>query len=106
MKLVHATLEGPEVAVFYRGSAKLVKGEVVIKLPDYFEALTRKEGRTVLLTPKGKEPYLLSATEVSEGEFKVYGTKPDGEFYWEVKAVRKDIEPLKVEVEKKEEPSS
>jgi hypothetical protein len=36
-----------------------------------------------------------------DGKFKVYGSKPDGSFYWEVKAVRADVEPLKVEVERK-----
>jgi hypothetical protein len=65
--------------------------------------LTRKEGRTIQLTPKGREPYLLSATEVSEGKFKVYGTKPEGEFFWEVKAIRADVEPLKVEILKEGE---
>jgi len=102
-KLIHATIEGPEVAVFYRGEARLVKGKTEIQLPDYFEALTREEGRTILLTPKGNKPYLLSATEVLGGKFEVYGTEPDGEFYWEVKAIRADVEPLKVEVERKED---
>lgn len=100
MKLIHASVEGPEVAVFYRGQAQLINGEAIVELPDYFEALTRKEGRTAQLTPKGTEPYLLSASEVSEAKFKVHGTKMNGEFYWEVKAVRADIEPLRVEVKK------
>jgi hypothetical protein len=102
MKLVHASLEGPEIAVFYRGEAKLKNGKTVVVLPDYFEALTRKEGRTIQLTPKGKEPYLLSTTDVVDGSFRVYGTKSDGEFFWEVKAVRADVEPLKVEMPKKQ----
>jgi hypothetical protein len=96
-KLVHACIEGPEVAVFYRGEGKLIEGKAIIELPDYFEALTRKEGRTVQLTAKGTKPYLLSASEVKDGKFMVYGNEPDGEFYWEVKAVRADVEPLQVE---------
>ncbi|MFA7000476.1 MAG: hypothetical protein WC241_05220 [Candidatus Paceibacterota bacterium] len=100
-KLIHSTLEGPEIAVFYRGEAQLVKGEATIKLPDYFEALTRKEGRTIQLTAKGKEPFLLSCADVTDGKFFVYGAKPDGKFYWEVKAVRADIKPLEVEIEEK-----
>ena len=71
-----------------------------IKLPDYFEALTRKENRTVLLTAKGEEPYRLSYDPIIDGQFIVYGTKQDGEFYWEVKAVRADVEELEVEQEK------
>lgn len=96
--LKHSCIEGPEHGVYYRGEAELVNGEAVVELPDYFEALTGKEERTVFLTAKGDEPYLLSASEVSGGKFKAYGTKPDGEFYWEVKAVRGDLEPLEVEV--------
>jgi hypothetical protein len=97
MELVHACLEGPESAVFYRGKAQLVQGKRVVKLPDYFEALTRKEGRTVQLTAIGKEPYLLSYTDIVNGEFSVYGTKADGEFAWEAKAIRADVQPLQVE---------
>ncbi len=103
MKLVHSSLEGPEIAVFYRAETQLENGEAIIELPEYFEALTRKEGRTVQLTAKGTEPYLLSYTDIVNGEFTVYGTKLDGEFSWEVKAVRADIEPLKVERPKEEE---
>ena len=75
----------------------LKAGEKEVELPDYFEALTRKENRTVQLTPKGSDPYFLSAGEVSGGKFKVFGTKPDGAFYWEVKAVRADVPELEVE---------
>jgi hypothetical protein len=96
-KLVHAAIEGPEAAVYYRGEGKLIEGSAIIELPDYFEALTRKEGRTIQLTAKGTKPYLLSASEVKDGKFMVYGTETDGEFYWEVKAVRADVEPLQVE---------
>ena len=69
-------------------------------LPDYFEALTREEDRTVLLTPIGREPFLMSCSEVVDGQFTVYGTKPDGKFFWEVKAVRADLDRLEVEVAK------
>lgn len=61
--------------------------------------MTRKEDRTVSLTAKGAEPYLLSYTDIEDGRFKAYGTKQDGRFSWEVKAVRADVE--KLEVEKK-----
>ncbi|HKQ74568.1 MAG TPA: LamG domain-containing protein, partial [Blastocatellia bacterium] len=88
--LVHSCIEGPEVGVYYRGEAQLRKGETLIRLPEYFEALTRKEGRTVQLTAKGKEPFRLSYEEIKDGQFKVYGTKSNGEFSWEVKAVRAD----------------
>jgi len=102
MKLVHSAIEGPEAAVYYRGKGVLTNGEVIIELPEYFEALTRKEDRTIQLTAKGIKPYLLSASEIENGKFTVYGTESDGEFYWEVKAVRADVDPLQVEKIKEE----
>ena len=78
-----------EKAIF--PNLKPSRKSISIRLPEYFEALTRNEGRTIQLTAKGKEPYLLSATEILDGKFEVFGNKPDGGFYWEVKAVRADI---------------
>lgn len=96
-KLIHACLEGPENAVYYRGEAALEDGRAVVELPDYFEALTRKEGRTVQLTAKGTEPFLLSYEDVAGGRFSVFGAKADGRFAWEVRAVRADVEALEPE---------
>jgi len=103
-QLVHSTLEGPEIAVFYRGEAQLENGKVEVKLPDYFEALTRKDGRTVLLTPKFDnldEPISqLAASGVENGKFQaksIDNNSPNQKFYWEVKAVRADVLPLEVE---------
>ncbi|WP_440948565.1 hypothetical protein ACSAZL_10250 [Methanosarcina sp. T3] len=101
--LVHSTLEGPETAVFYRGEAQLSDGEKTILLPDYFEALTRKENRTVLLTPKFEEDFeisMLAASEVKNGKFTVKmidNNNSSQKFYWEVKAIRSDVEILEVE---------
>ncbi|MBI4684594.1 MAG: hypothetical protein HY755_05305 [Nitrospirae bacterium] len=105
-RLIHASLEGPEVGVYYRGEARLINGKAVIELPDYFEALTRKEGRTVLLTPKfEKDDELISnlaASAVISGKFEVRTIDKynlEQKFYWEVKALRSDVELLQVEVE-------
>lgn len=101
--LIHSCLEGPEIAVFYRGEAQLEQGEATITLPDYFEALTRKEKRTVMLTPKleGEAPVsMLAASVVKEGKFvvrRIDDKNLSQKFYWEVKAVRADIEELAVE---------
>ena len=102
-ELVHACLEGPESAVYYRGESRLRDGRATVRLPGYFESLTRNEGRTVMLTAKGREPFLLSYEDVVEDAFRVYGTKAEGEFAWEVKAVRADVGPLEVEVRRKED---
>ncbi|MBS3903434.1 MAG: hypothetical protein KGZ30_03640 [Anaplasmataceae bacterium] len=101
--LVHSAIEGPEYAVFYRGTARLVNGQAIVNLPNYFEALTRAEGRTVLLTPQGGWSPLFVDGKVVNGKFTVKTTE-DGnqsqEFHWEVKAVRYDVSPLQAEVEK------
>lgn len=98
--LQHSVLESPDIAVFYRGEGRLVRGKVVVTLPDYFEALTHTEDRTVLLTPID-EPEMLAASRVVGGQFTVFGKK-DCSFWWEVKAVRKDVERLVVEYDKHE----
>lgn len=48
--LVHGCTEAPEAAVEYRGVAEIVDGAAVVTLPDYFEAATRPDGRTVHVT--------------------------------------------------------
>ncbi len=94
LRLVHSTLEGPEVGVYYRGHGKLVQGKAVVALPEYFEALTREGSATVLLTARGNQPFNLSYDNFRGKAFEVYGTSPDGEFDWEVKATRADVSPL------------
>ena len=96
-QLVHASLEGPEAGVYYRGTARLSNGKAKVTLPDYFDALTRDGETTILLTARGNTPFLLSYDEFDEKSFVVHGTKPGGEFDWEAKAVRADIPPLEIE---------
>lgn len=104
--LVHACIEGPELAVFYRGESKLINGEVEIKLPEYFESLTHETNRTVQLTPISNEngkTDLLSSSKVIDGKFKVKSileVNLEQEFYWEVKAERKDVDIFEVEPKK------
>jgi hypothetical protein len=110
-QLAHATLEGPEHCVFYRGEAQLQDGRATIALPEYFEALCRPEGRSVQLTPKlegpDERPGVIGATEVKDGQFSVVAARNSRQsqrFYWEVKAVRADIDELEVEPERKASP--
>ena len=109
--LMHGSLEGPEFGVYYRGEAVTKDGVVAITLPDYFEALTRKEGRTIQLTElydDEREPMFgnfIAAGRINDGKFNVRTTsKVAVKFYWEVKAVRRDIEPLEVKTKKREIP--
>ncbi|MDE2102533.1 MAG: hypothetical protein KGL39_35125, partial [Patescibacteria group bacterium] len=101
--LYHSSLEGPEVGVYYRGLAQLKNGVAVVKLPNYFEALTRKTDRTVLLTPQftniNQPVSELAASPVVNGEFTVKAidnNNPSQAFSWEVQAVRADVPPLQV----------
>ena len=94
--LVHATTESPHNGVEYWGSAVLdERGEAVVELPPYFEALTAAEGRAVLLTAEGvADP--VAATYPRGGRFAIQG--PAGRrVSWLVKAIRKDVPPLVVE---------
>jgi len=105
--LSHAALEGPEHAVLYRGEARLRDGLARVELPYYFEALTREDGRTVVVTPKvepGMPFTLLGASAVRDGAFTVHAHDTSvaaQEFCWEVTAVRADVAPLAVETPKK-----
>lgn len=106
--LIHSALEGPEAAVYYRGEARLDNGSAVIVLPYYFEALTRKEGRTIQITPINEPDSLVSqlaTSRVSEGCFTVTAAddaNPRQAFFWTVTAIRADVPPLRVEVDKTE----
>ena len=106
--LTHSCLEGPEIAVFYRGEGVTTGGWAEITLPDYFEALTMPEGRTVLLTAlfeQDDEPIsALAASRVKDGRFKVWSGLPIQKFYWEVKAIRADKPALEVVSAKQEPP--
>ena len=112
--LVHAAIEAPELVVCFRGEGDLSKGNT-IELPAYFEKLTRKENRTVLLTHKSESNqhgWPLAASSIVDGKFTVSmvvhrGVQyelPNAEhplpFYWEVKAVRADVPELEVEPDK------
>jgi hypothetical protein len=101
--LMHATLEGPEGAVYYRGTARLRDGKAKIQLPDYFESLTHVEGRTILLTNVDGFDQLAvlqqDGAKIKNGSFIVVSSHKESaqEFDWEVKAIRKDIAKLEVE---------
>ena len=108
--LVHGAIEGPEGAVYYRGSAQVSEGRAVVELPDYFEAATRVEGRTVQLTNvDGFDRLAVETREghrIVDGRFVVVSEDPRSEqtFDWLVMAVRADVdevvvEPLKADVQ-------
>lgn len=85
--LRHASTESPVNGVEYWGEAVLDSlGTVTVKLPLYFEALTKVANRVVHLTPIGT-PAALAYTRIVDGTFTVTGPA-DAEFSWLVKAER------------------
>ena len=107
--LRHACIEAPEVIVFYRGTARLNNGEATITLPDYFEALTEEENRTVQLTHIDGFDLIAvkkqDGKQVKDGTFIVYSNNEESsqEFNWEVKARRKLDKPFEVVSDKPEQ---
>ena len=90
--LVHASLEGPEAGVYYRGKGEIPSGsqQVRIPLPDYSRVF---DEFTVSVTPISVFSEL-AASEVEDGAFTVFG---GGKFFWHVFARRThlEVEPLK-----------
>jgi hypothetical protein len=92
--LVHACLEGPEAAVFYRGYGEIPKDRrrCTIQLPPYVSALA--SDFTVHITPilddLGGEPVVMGATEVVDNCFDVIGNG-SGRFCWIVHGRRHAI---------------
>ncbi|MFN8625964.1 MAG: hypothetical protein U0587_08290 [Candidatus Binatia bacterium] len=54
-KIVYASLEGPEVALYHRGVTRLVDGRATVVLPEHFVALAVPGTATVQLTPVSLE---------------------------------------------------
>jgi len=88
--LRHNFMESPENLVVYRGKANLNSvGETIVELPEYFEALTKENEATVMLTSIGR-PFLTGYEwENDYKNFKIYG-ESEREVSWVVYADRDD----------------
>jgi hypothetical protein len=90
--IYYACLEGPEAAMYTRGTASLVNGRAVISLPQHFADLASSQGLTVMLTPLSADSRGLAVVQKSVGGFEVLELMKGAGSYsfdWEVKAVRK-----------------
>ena len=107
--LRHSCLEGPENGVYYRGEVVTANGTAEVTLPDYFEALTFTEDRSVQLTQvfeTGAVLTMLAASRVVDGKFTVQSSAPVATVAWEVKAVRRiGVDRLEVATAKQEPPT-
>jgi hypothetical protein len=69
-ELAYAFFEGPEHAIFLRGTANLVNGRATIVTPEHFR-LVAAEGITVQFTPRSSSSKGLAAVAVKKEEIKV-----------------------------------
>jgi len=91
-RLIHGCLEGPELAVYYRGKTNSSR----IEFPYYWEDLVDQNTITVHLTPTSLNQVNLICTDVSNNGASVYGANNENYFFI-VYGERKDIEKLEVE---------
>jgi len=93
-RLRYACIEGPEVGVYHRGR---VKGQKIIKLPDYWKDLVDVESISVQLQPIGAHQDIIVKRWDEEFIYlQAQGGMPVNCFY-HVYAARKDVNPLYVE---------
>ena len=88
--LSHSFVESPDMLNIYNGNATLDgRGEAVVLLPAYFEALNRDF--RYQLTPLGAPgPNLYVAEEISNNRFVIAGGTPGTRVSWQVTGVRQD----------------
>jgi hypothetical protein len=93
--ILYASLEGPEVGTYLRGTARTENGRAVIPLPDHFRTVTDDDGMTVQLTPVGGFASMYVESE-DLNEIVVRSSK-DVTFHYLVQGVRrafKGLEPV------------
>ena len=100
--LVHACLEGPESAVYYRGKGEITNNRyTTINLPNYVNNIA--SNFTIQVTPiyniNNETIKTHTVSEINNNSFNVYGN--NGKFYWIVYGTRIfiDVEPYKKDIE-------
>ena len=87
----YGCIEGPEAAIYARGTGRLSRGKAVIALPDHFAVSAFREGLTVQVTSLSAESQGLAVVEKSAEYFVVRElSMGDGtySFDWKANAVR------------------
>ena len=90
--IVYTCVEGPEAAMYTRGTATLVDGEAKIVLPEHFSMMASYNGKmTVTLTPHSAESEGLARIELNPERLVVQELRNGTgtyEFDYEIKAIR------------------
>ena len=88
--LSHSFVESPDMMNVYNGNVALDRrGEAVVELPEWFEALNR-DFRYQLTALGGPQPGLYVAEEVNRNRFRIGGGAPGGKVSWQVTGIRHD----------------
>ena len=91
--IVYASLEGPEAAAYFRGTATLENGKAEISFPEHFRHIASNVNMTVVLTPLDASSKGLAVTQKSLEKGIVVQELMNGNgnysFDYEVKTVRK-----------------
>jgi hypothetical protein len=98
-QLYYACVEGPEAAMYCRGTGRLEVGRAHIDLPRHFAAMAAEKGLTVQITPLSADCMGIAVTRKSTDSFEVtelFKGQNTCDFDWEVKAVRKGYEDYQV----------
>jgi hypothetical protein len=97
--IVYTCIEGPEAAVYSRGTARLLNGKAVVTLPDHFASVASGQGMTVQITPLSVKSLGVAVVEKHRTRFVVKELQSGAgtyDFDWEVKAVRMGHEKYEV----------
>ena len=87
----YGCLEGPEAAIYIRGTARLTHGSAHVEFPEHFADIASNENATVQLTPLDPASKGLAVTATDNTGFSVKELRDgdgDYEFDWEARCVR------------------
>ena len=88
--LSHSFVESPDMMNIYNGNVTTdAKGEAVVTMPDYFEALNRDF--RYQLTVMGQFAQAIVGSKISGNTFVIKTDKPGVEVSWQVTGVRQDV---------------
>jgi hypothetical protein len=101
--LSHATVQSQDMMNIYNGNVTTdARGEAVVQLPDWFEALNRDF--RYQLTVMGQFAQAIVAQEIKDNRFTIQTDKPNVKVSWQVTGIRSDpysnAHPISVEEDK------